>query len=121
MGFADIAKKALRESEISRSIPSSFDPDGLLREVFQTAIEEGWSDERLTDFIDMLRVNGTLKSPWGFKVKDSPFVDELWLVSDGTAKRMLPPGTNSFTIEEMRPILDIFRVFPGSKILSVRI
>ncbi|MBI5810443.1 MAG: hypothetical protein HZB84_02695 [Deltaproteobacteria bacterium] len=121
MGFADIAKKALKEVEGSQTLPASFDPDGLLREVFHAAIEEGWSDERLMEFIDTLRMDGALKAPWGFRVKDSPFIDELWFVSDETAKGMLPSMAKGFTVDELRPIVEAFRVFPGSQIVKVQI
>ena len=118
MGFADIAKKALKEAE-TPAIPASFNPDGLLKEVFQAAVDEGWTDERLTEFIDSLRMDGALKAPWGFRLKDSPFIDELWFVSNETAKGMLPPMAMGFTIDELRVIVEVFRVFPGSKIVNV--
>src|SRR3972149_1148581 len=101
------------------SSPDCFDPEGVLEEVIREAEGRGWTDERLAALIDELIQNGCLMAPWGFRVKDSPIMGEYWIISDTTARERIPAGAFSFTLDELRPIVETCRVFPGAKVLDV--
>lgn len=114
----------VRQSEMDAIQPfvyECFSPDGLLEEALREATADGWTNDQLCEYIDALRWAEALQSPWGFKLHDSPFVGDLWIISDASAREKLPAGTKSFTLNELRPIVEACRVFPGSRILSVHI
>lgn len=98
-----------------------FSPNGLIEEAFREATADRWTDDQLCEYIDALRETEALQSPWGFKLHDSPFIGDLWIISDASAREKLPAGAKSFTLDELRPIVEACRVFPGSRVLSVRI
>lgn len=115
---------AVRQSERDAIQPFSLDcfsPDGLLEETFREALAGGWTDDRLLTLIDELVQTSFLKSPWGFKVKDSLFVGDFWIIGDTTAKEKLPAGAKSFTLDELRPIVEAFRVFTGAELINVQL
>lgn len=100
--------------------PDCFDSEGVLEEVIREAQGRGWTDERLMALIDELIQNGCLQTPWGLKVKDSPLMKgDYWIISDTTARERIPAGAFSFTLDELRPIVDTCRTFPGAKVLDV--
>ena len=117
----DMAIRLIKDGRVKRLPPDCFSPDGTLETAFTEAKADGWTDDRLSDHIDALREAGTLRAPWGFKVKDSPVLGDFWIISDTVARDKLPAGATAFTIEELRPIVETFRVFPGSRIVKVQI
>lgn len=115
---------ALRQGEgdaIESFVYECFSPDDLLEEAFREATIDGWTNDLLYEYIDALREAEALQSPWGFKLQDSPFIGDLWIISDASAREKLPAGVKSITLDELRPIIEACRVFPWSRILSVRI
>lgn len=96
-----------------------FDPEGVLEEVVREAEGRRWTDERLMALIDELIQNGCLQAPWGLKVKDSSLMGDYWIISDTTARERIPAGVFSFTIDELRPIVETCRTFPGARVLDV--
>lgn len=115
----DMALRLVESGRIKPFRPDCFSPDGTLEAVFREAAGAGWTDEQLCSHIDALREAGALISPWGIKVRDSPSVGDFWIISDATARERLPPDDYSFTLEELRPIVDVFRVFPEAKVIKV--
>lgn len=114
---------ALRQSERDAMKPfvyECFSPDGLLEEAFREATADGWTNDQLCEYIDALRWAEALQSPWGFKLQNSPFVGDLWIISDASAKEKLPAGAKSFTLDELRPIVETFRVFEGATLLEIK-
>ena len=101
--------------------PDCFSPDGNLEDAFMETQAEGWTDEQLCIYIDALWEAGVLMGPWGFKVMDSPLVGDFWIISDATARDKLPAGAKSFTIEELRPIVEAVCVFEGATVMEVRL
>lgn len=117
----DMAIRLIKGGRVRPLSPDCFSPDGTLEAAFTEAKTGGWPDDQLGDYIDALREAGALRPPWGFKVKDSLVLGDFWIISDATARDRLPAGAKTFTIEELRPIVETFRVFPGSRIVKVRI
>jgi hypothetical protein len=117
----DMALRLIKDGKIKRLSPDCFSPDGTLEAAFTEAKADGWTDDQLSDYIDALREAGILRTPWGFKVKDSPVLGDFWIISDAAARDKLPTKATAFTIEELRPIVETSRVFPGSRIVKVRI
>lgn len=101
------------------SSSNCFDPEGVLEEVISEAEGRGWTDARFAALIDELSGNGLLQAPWGFKAKDSPLMGVYWIISDTTAKERIPAGAFSFTLDELRPIVETCRTFPGARVLDV--
>lgn len=102
------------------SFPDCFDPEGVLEEVIIEAKGRGWTDERLAALIDGLIQNGCLQAPWGFKVKDSPSMKgDYWIISDTTARERIPAGAFFFFHDELKPIVEVCKVFPGAKVLEI--
>jgi len=102
-----------------KSFHECFDPDELLADLFLQGRTEEWEDDLLLDRIEALRQDDTLREPWGFKVKDNPLIGDYWIISDTTAREKIPVKTMSFTLEELRPIVETSRVFNGAKVVNV--
>lgn len=109
----------LESGKVKPSSPDCFSPDGLLELAFEEGITQGWTDERFLDLVETLLREGCLKAPWGFRVKDSPLIGDYWIVSDTTARTRIPVQVTSFTLEELKPLVEASRVFPGAKVVSV--
>lgn len=101
------------------SSPDYFDPEGVLQEIISEAGGRGWTDERLMALIYELIQNGCLQAPWGLKVKDSSLMGDYWIICDTTARERIPAVAVSFTIDELRPIVETCRTFPGARVLDV--
>lgn len=117
----DMAIRLVKDRRVRRLSPDCFSLDGTLEAAFTEAKTDGWTDDQLGDHIDALREAGALKAPWGLMIKESPVLGDFWIISYVAAKDRLPAGAKAFTIEELRPIVETFRVFPGSRIVKVQI
>ena len=117
----DMAFRLIESGRIRHFPHDCFSPDGTLEAAFTEAKADNWTDDLLGDYIDALREAGALMAPWGFKVKDSTALGDFWIISDAVARDNLPTKATAFTIEELRAIVETFRVFPGSRIVKVRI
>ncbi|MBI5888927.1 MAG: hypothetical protein HZB82_09530 [Deltaproteobacteria bacterium] len=117
----DMALRLIKGGRVKPFSPDCFSQNGTLEAAFTEAKADGWTDDRLCDYIDALRKAQALKAPWGFKVKDSPLIEDYWIISESAARDRLPAGAKAFTIEELRPIVEAFRVFPCSRIIKVQI
>ncbi|MBZ0220890.1 MAG: hypothetical protein K8I01_10720 [Candidatus Methylomirabilis sp.] len=116
----DMAFRLVESGRVKPFSPDCFSPDGTLEEALMETKADGWTDEQLCIYIDALWETGVLRAPWGFKVLDSPLVGDFWIISDTTARDELPVGAKSFTIEELRPLIEVFHVFEGSTVMEVR-
>lgn len=96
-----------------------FDPDSTIQAAIEEAKEDGWTDNRLIEYIDALREAGALKSPWGLKIKDSPLIGDYWILSDDKARELVPVKDTSFTVDELKPLIETSRVFKGSEVIEV--
>ena len=115
----DMALRLIESGKVKPSCHDCFSPDGTLEVAFREAEAAGWTDEQLCSYIDALWEAGALKPPWGLKVRDSPFVGDFWIISDTTARERLPTDAYSFTLDELRPIVEVSRVFPEAKVIKV--
>lgn len=115
----DMALQLMEGGRIKPFSPDCFSPDGTLEAAFREAVADGWTDYQLLEHIDALREAGALEAPWGFKVKGSPLMGDWWIISDTTARGRIPVGDFSFTLDELRPIVETCRVFPGAKVQRV--
>ncbi len=127
MGFADMAREALRQKhnekaedkqDAKKAIPSCFDPDGILQEVIGFWQDRDNGNESCIEHISQMIADGMLKSPWGFLVR-SGHIGDYWIISDTTAREKLPVDSQSFTIEELRPIIKTCKVLNG-KVVEVK-
>lgn len=115
----DMALGLIEGGKVKLFCPDCFSPDGLLEAAFMEALVRGWTDDKLLTLIDEHIQTGALKTPWGFKVKDSPVIGgDFWIISDTMARERIPAGTFSFTTDELRPIVETSKVFPGSKVVK---
>lgn len=115
----DMALRLIESGKVKPFCPDCFSPDETLEAVFREAEAGGWTDEQLCSHVDALRETEALKPPWGIKVRDSPSVGDFWIISDTTARERLPTNAFSFTLDELRPIMEVFRVFPEAKVIKV--
>jgi hypothetical protein len=101
-------------------ISDCFDPDGTLEVAIEEARVDGWGDDRLCEYIDALREAGCLRAPWGLRFKGSTILGDYWLLSDAEARGRIPLEGRSFALDELKPIVEVKRVFPGAKVVDVR-
>lgn len=119
-GFSE-KKSSGNNFQVSMSIGGNsettdcFDPEGILEAV----IRKVQTNEEVLKTIDDLIQTECLKASWGFMVKDSPLIGNYWIISDTSARERIPVGATSFTIEELRPIVETCRVFEGAKVINV--
>ncbi len=100
--------------------PDCFSPDGTLELAFMEALDRGWTDNRFLECIAELIQDGCLLAPWGFLVRNSLVTKgDYWILSDTTARERIPAGVFSFTIEELRPIVETSKVFKGARVVKV--
>lgn len=98
----------------------AFDPDGLLNEVIPFWQGRDNGNEMAIEHIRQMVADGMLKPPFGFKVKDSPVIGgDYWIVSCNEAREKIPPEAMSFTIKELKPIIETCKVFNG-KVVEIK-
>ena len=128
MGFADMAREVMKEIRREEktclrpiSKPSDcFDPDGILPEVIAFWQDRQDGEAQCIAHIDQMVADGMLQSPWGFKVKGSPVMGgDYWIVSCPEARARIPQGDRSFTLTELKPIVETCKVFNG-KVVEVK-
>jgi hypothetical protein len=69
--------------------------------------------------IDEFIQAGALQAPWGFKVKDSPLIGDYWILSGPEARERIPQEAMSFTLDELKPVVEASRVFKGSRVVKL--
>lgn len=100
----------------------AFDPDDLLIEAIEEEAQAGgWTDENFLDLVGILLAEGVLKEPWGFKVRGSPLIgSDYWIISDDSARGRIPAGAMSFTLGELRPIVEASKILGGRVVKVIR-
>jgi len=98
-----------------------FSPHGVLSALIKQGKAERWTNKTLFEQIDRSRIDGALTSPWGLLIHDSPIIAGglYWILSDTTARQRVPAEAISFTIAEIKPLIEISRVFQGAKVVEV--
>jgi hypothetical protein len=98
---------------------SSFDPSGLLAEILRRGYENGQTDEEVLGHVEAAIKNGSLTAPWGLMVKDSPLIGDYWIISCEKARERVPREAMSFTLDELKPVVEASRVFKGSRMVKL--
>lgn len=101
----------------TKNAPDCFSLDGTLEAAFEEAQAGRRTDDRLLALIGELVT--FLKTPWGFKVKDSPLIGDYWIINGPEARERIPAASVSFTLDELKPIVEASRVFKGAKVVKV--
>lgn len=127
----ETAEKGIPFDTLKTPLPEAFDPDGLLNEVIAFWQGKDNGNESCIEHISQMVADGMLKSPWGFKVKNSPVIGgDYWIVSDttdgelkpiveATARERIPSEAMSFTTTELKPIVEACKVFNG-KVVEIK-
>lgn len=96
-----------------------FDPDGYLQKLLAWAKETGKTDSEVAKAIDSVISVGTLKAPWGIKIKNSPILGDYWIVSDDQARKHIPSNEVVFTAEDIRLLAEVREIF-GARVIEVK-
>jgi len=116
-----VALRLLEGGRVKPYDPDCFSGDGTLESLISQARVERWTDNKLLPLIYELIHGDTLEAPWGFRVHDTPLVagGVYWIISDTMARHRVPVEAISFTIAELKPLMEISRVFRGAMAVKV--